>query len=61
MQMENVFHHIKYIHQNIKEIPKDINRQLVLLEIFLIQRSLYRYIGNLCVLTKPYTTVPAIK
>ena len=54
--LENFFHHINSLHQNIKfTMGKEINRELVCIDTLIMERSLFWYIGSLRILTNTYT------
>ena len=64
--LENFFHHINNLHQNIKfTMEEESNGELAFLDTLLKwnkrERSLYWYIGSLHILTSTYTTALTIK
>ena len=54
--LENFFHHINSLHQNIKStMEKEINRELACLNTLIMERSLFWYMGSLRILINTYT------
>ena len=56
IHLENFFHHINSLHQNIKfTMEKEINRELACLDTLIMERSLFWYMGSLRILINTYT------